>query len=320
MVRDDLVSIIVPLHNDENNISYCLNSLIAQTYKNIEIIIVENGSTDNGCTICKEYVQRENRIRLLVADRLGVSNARNIALDIAKGKYVFFCDSDDCMKVDMIEKLVSVFKKNNSQIVVCGYERIDEHKKFENINGKVKEIEIWDNTTFAEHMFLDNSIRGAVWNKGFSKEIIGSIRFDTSLTYCEDFHFIMQILSESKFCKICYLQESLYYYYANPNSVTKDRNGTVDEYGNSKYVQAFKKMLLLNFSEEIKKLISASIFRDSISALLFQGKKILDYSENVLIEDARMRWSDYFKDRRISCFQKIKMCVKVLIVVLKFSM
>lgn len=319
MNNESLVSIIVPLHNDEENISYCLESIIAQTYKNIEVIVIENGSADNGYAICKEVSQREKRVKLIVAEKVGVSHARNIGIEFSRGKYIFFCDSDDYMEKSMIEKMVCFLEQNDSEIVVCGYKKVNEHKTDVDIPETRYTKEIWDRILLAERMILDNSIKGAVWNKGFTRKIIGDVRFDEDLSHCEDFHFIMCILSENEACKICYIRESLYYYYTNPNSATGDRTKTIDKNGNSKYVYAFKKMLELNFPKKTCNLINAAIFRDSVSAILFLGKKIFSYPQNHLIDDVNSRYGYFFKNKKISVIDKIKMGIKLCIIAFKIG-
>lgn len=312
--NESLVSIIVPLHNDEKNIVYCLESLLQQTYKNIEIIIIENASTDNGYFICKEFAKKDKRIKLFSTEKAGVSYARNLGIEESIGKYIFFCDSDDYMEKNMIERMVYVLKNSNSCIAVCGYKKTNEHKGNNNYYKPMSTIEIWDRISLAKYMFIDNSIRGAVWNKGFTRDIIGKIRFDETLSYCEDFHFIMQILSEKKKCKIGYINEKLYYYYTNSNSATQNRIRTIDIDGNSKYVMAFNKMLELDFPNEIQNLIYASIFRDTVSALLFVDKDLLKNEKNCLYKDKKKYLRKYFYNKQICIKNKIIMSIKLIII------
>lgn len=309
-----LVSIIVPLHNDGKNIVYCLNSLMTQTYKNIEIIVVENGSSDNGYSICRQYSHRDSRIKVFSIEQTGVSRARNFGLDVSEGNYIFFCDSDDFMENDMIEQMVCVLEEDECPIVVCEYARVKHHRQQDYFRKATTVTKLWSGGYLAERMFLDNSIRGSVWNKAFSRKIIGEIRFDNDLSYCEDFHFIMQILSNNKNARIRYLDKKLYNYYINPNSATGDRVKTIDENGNSKYVIAFKKMLSLDFSDEIKDLICASIYRDTISALIFVDPRFLKSNVNCLYEDKRMYKEKYFNSKKISYKDKIRMIIKLLII------
>ena len=122
-----LVSIITPIYNTEKYLSKCLNSIISQTYKNWEVILVNDGSTDNTYELCKKYLSLDNRIYIINKENTGVSDSRNKALDIAKGKYVIFLDSDDYWCDDSIlEKMVGLAEKYNLDIVRSGYKEVDE--------------------------------------------------------------------------------------------------------------------------------------------------------------------------------------------------
>ena len=124
------ISIIIPMYNTESYIKKCLNSIVGQTYQNLEIIVVDDGSTDNGKQIVKELMLKDDRISLIESPNEGVSNARNKGILIAKGKYVLFIDSDDYVDSDYVEKLVGEAISENADLVICGYIlESDSHKK-----------------------------------------------------------------------------------------------------------------------------------------------------------------------------------------------
>ena len=114
---NNLVSIIIPVYNTENYLKQCIESALNQTYDNTEIILVDDGSTDSSGLICDEYVKKDNRIRVIHKPNGGQSSARNIALDVATGKYVYFLDSDDYILPDLIKKLVDIAEANDADIV-----------------------------------------------------------------------------------------------------------------------------------------------------------------------------------------------------------
>ena len=116
-----LVSIIVPVYNAKKYLSNTLESILKQSYKNLEIILVNDGSTDNSKEICEHYAKIDSRIILLNKINGGVSSARNYGLEVAKGDYVSFIDSDDYLTVDMIETLVKDVQNTDVEIAVCGY-------------------------------------------------------------------------------------------------------------------------------------------------------------------------------------------------------
>ena len=120
------ISIIVPIYNVEKYLPRCIESLMGQTYKNIEIILVNDGSTDNCRHICNDYKKRDNRIIVFHQKNAGVSNARNTGLKVASGQFVGFCDPDDWVESKMYEEMLAAINKKNADIAICGYEYYDE--------------------------------------------------------------------------------------------------------------------------------------------------------------------------------------------------
>ena len=127
-----LVSIIMPVYNTEAYLDRCLESIVSQTYKNIEIICVNDGSTDDSGSILEKWKAKDSRIRVFHKENGGVSSARNKGLDECRGDYICFADPDDTIKPDMYEKLLSAIQREKSQISMCGYRMIDS-------NGRVEE-------------------------------------------------------------------------------------------------------------------------------------------------------------------------------------
>ena len=123
------VSIIVPVYNMEKRLNKCLDSLINQTYKNIEIIVVNDGSMDHSLDIIREYQAKDSRINVINQRNMGISEARNNGLAIATGDYLCFADSDDYVELDMIEELVNKITTDKSDIVVCDYYMFDDQTR-----------------------------------------------------------------------------------------------------------------------------------------------------------------------------------------------
>lgn len=116
------VTIIIPVYNVEKYLSRCLNNVINQTYSNIEIILVNDGATDNSQVICEEYKKKDDRIKLLVKENGGLSDARNYGIPYATGDYIAFIDSDDMIHTSYIEYLLNLIEKYNGDISICGYQ------------------------------------------------------------------------------------------------------------------------------------------------------------------------------------------------------
>ena len=122
-----MISVIVPVYNTEKFLKNCISSIANQTYKDLEIILVNDGSTDNSGKICDDFAQKDSRIKVIHQSNKGVGAARNAGLDVAKGAYIGFVDSDDILRPDMYEFLLNNLIVHNADISVCGVQKIDEN-------------------------------------------------------------------------------------------------------------------------------------------------------------------------------------------------
>ncbi len=199
----DLVSIIVPIYNTEKYLPKCLDSIINQTYKNIEILLVNDGSPDNSDKIMKEYEQNDNRVKCLYKKNGGLSDARNYGLRFATGKYVCFVDSDDWVSEFYVEKLVEKITSDKSDIAVCEFDRVYNSKKTKNT---VNEYD------------LDGFKVPAAWNKIYLKSVIDKYRLKFPVgKWYEDLTMSSMYIMTCK--KKSIVKESLYFYRQNDNSI-----------------------------------------------------------------------------------------------------
>jgi len=213
-----LISIIIPIYNAETYLEKCINSVISQTYSNLEIIIVDDGSTDGSPDICDDYANNEKRIVVIHKNNGGVSSARNKGLDVAKGEYIGFVDSDDYLEFDMYEKLYNSLISNNADISICGY-------LLEKEDGAIiKEVSKIPNLKMTQYEALEmtidsNYFQGFLWNKLFKASIFNlsdKIRLDEDIYMCEDLLCVCKCILKSKI--IIGIEESLYHYVSNENS------------------------------------------------------------------------------------------------------
>ena len=160
---ENKVSIIIPIYNSNKYLKECLDSIINQTYSNLEIILIDDGSKDNSFDICEEYAKKDKRIILKKKNNEGVSATRNLGIEICTGKYILFIDSDDYCNENMIEKILYNSQKND--LIICGYNKIYKNKKVHYIvKNKEKNIE--------DMVINDESVGGYLWNKLFKTSII----------------------------------------------------------------------------------------------------------------------------------------------------
>lgn len=210
-----LISVIVPAYNAEKYIEKCLKSVIGQTYRNIEIIVVDDGSKDLTKRIIEQHVKKDPRIKTIFHEKnYGVSKSRNDALIMARGDCVTFIDADDSVSNQYIEELVNALK--DAELSICGYIRCEDYNKKEILLGIQGGI---DKDIFYYNVLCSNIIHAACWNKMFLLSIIkeNNILFEENIYVGEDMLFLMRYAS---FCnKIYYVNKPLYCYYKNKNSV-----------------------------------------------------------------------------------------------------
>lgn len=188
---NDLISIIVPVYNVEDYLERCLSSLLIQTYKNLQIILIDDGSTDGSGKICDCYRTRDERIAVYHLENKGVSEARNYGLDHATGKYVFFVDSDDFLEYQAIETLYKEIKNNFVDLVECSYFKNYIEEKEEVIHPRAK---ISGQTAVRSLLLWNGYLTPFCWDKLYIKDKIGDLRFDTNLKIGEDDLFVFEYL------------------------------------------------------------------------------------------------------------------------------
>lgn len=222
-----LISIIIPVYNAESYIRRCIESVLSQTYKEIQVILINDGSTDNTLSILEEYSRSDSRIQLINKDNSGVSRTRNIGIDISDGEYIGFVDADDYLEPEMYEKLYNAIKKTAADVACCGYYQDFDTYKYE---ISVDDSLLADNKTYYElcgtsnilGQYFRQDIRSGIgdgnWNKLFRKDIISDIRYDNTL-YCEDVDFQIKVFEKCK--KVVCIKEMLYHYVDNSFSATK---------------------------------------------------------------------------------------------------
>ena len=209
-----LISIIVPVYNVDKYVSRCLQSLINQTYTNIEIIVVNDGSKDNSLAVCNEYAQRDSRIRVFSQQNKGLSGARNTGLRYYKGSFVSFVDSDDWIHPQMIKFLYDTLVRYGCEMSLCESIRASSGDFVEE-KYEVYKCSFYDAETMMKY-FL-NTRYTACWSRLFTRELVSDVWFPEGLN-CEDFVYMYEVIRRIKY-KVGVVELPLYYYYNRPNSI-----------------------------------------------------------------------------------------------------
>lgn len=209
-----VVSIIVPIYRAEKYLNKCVQSIVDQTYKNLEIILVDDGSPDNCPAICDAWAKKDSRIRVIHQRNGGFSAARNAGLDVATGTYIQFVDSDDWIEPNMVEALVIYAQQTHADIVRCGYYEEDglQHLAF----CSTAQTHCPDQNTLIVDLMNDGLMSGALWNKLYRHSALGETRFRNG--YSEDILFNYLLLAQEP--KVVYVSEAYYHYRVNNGSVT----------------------------------------------------------------------------------------------------
>lgn len=220
----ELISIIVPVYNVEKYLVECLDSLIAQDYPNIEIILVDDGSQDKSSEICDIYAKKYLNIQTCHKENGGLSDARNYGIKRARGNYISFVDSDDFVKSDYISSMYNNLKKHNVQISACGYSYYYSHNKiinrnFQNIEKKYEKDEA------QIYLSLIGYFNVAAWNKLYNKNLFDDIEFPKGKK-SEDMFIMYKIIEKAG--SIYYSSKEKYLYRQREGSITKNNNINID--------------------------------------------------------------------------------------------
>lgn len=244
MSKEKLISVIIPVYGVEKYIRQCLDSVINQSYDNLEIIVVNDGTRDRSAEIAREYAQNDNRIRVYDYENGGLSVARNRGLEHAKGDYISFIDSDDWLELDFYKKLAGALETNNADIAKCSI--IETDTVTERVIGfqksKTKEAD------FDLYFSKGGMLWIVVWNALYKREIVKDVRYPAGV-YFEDNYASGMYIFKAK--RVVELKDALYYYRYNISGISK----------------AIKK-------RPFDPLISYSILKNDLLALNFADKRL----------------------------------------------
>ena len=264
--KDSLISIVIPIYNAEKYLEECLNSIKNQTYKNIEVIMVNDGSKDDSETICKRFSEDDARFRYFTKVNGGVSSARNLGLDNVKGDYITFIDVDDWIAEKHLELLINSIKKTNSDIGVSSYKEFNNKdtyyirvytKQEKNLLNFEKMNRDEFLTLFPKLMSTNVCFNNAV-SKLFRKDLVKNLRFDTSIKYGEDLDFYFRLYLNVD--SISYVNELTYVYRIHGDSTTSNFNQEHAEQELTIFKQMYEKIQeiglpTIHYFNKLKKLL-----------------------------------------------------------------
>lgn len=262
------VSVIVPIYKVEKYIKECIESIINQSYKNLEIILIDDGTPDNCGIICDDYSIIDKRIRVIHKKNGGLSSARNAGLDIATGGYILFVDSDDTISTNMIFEMVEVSQKYNADIVCCDF-GINSLKKCTDSEQKIYAM---SKEQAIINLFDEVGYKFYAWNKLYKSEILKNIRFPEGRIY-EDIKTIYLAFKQAN--NIVYLKKELYAYRIRQDSITNS------EFSNKIYDLVHSINFVINDIQKEK-----SLYKNTISGYI---RYYCYFINNALINNSNIK-------------------------------
>lgn len=284
----DKVSILVPVYNSSEYLKKCVESILNQTYENIELVLVDDGSTDSSRDIIEEFKNKDNRVKPVFIENNGVANARNVAVDNATGEYFIYVDSDDWIEQDYIEKLYNLIIKENADIVVGNcVNYIEKTDTYKHKDFGICENRIYNKYEAVEMLMYHNFLRHSPWGKLYKKQVFDGMRFPIGYHY-EDLALIYKLFLKSE--KIVYTPIEKYVYRVREGSIVHRQLSEND-------LKA-----ILNYSEEIVEFLgkeAPQIVNSGKYSLLMHSVKILSNIKfNKYNKKYINRIMNYFKQYR----------------------
>ena len=306
MTKNPLISVIIPIYKVEQYLNKCIDSVIRQTYKNLEIILVDDGSPDNCCIICDEYKKKDCRIKVIHKNYGGVSSARNIGLNICSGEYISFIDSDDFVDENFILDLYNNMLSNDVDIVECRFAEFEKSvdiqlikencrktgmnsNNFNVFTGREMQIRLFDKD-YVNHV--------VVWNKLYKRSIFESLRFPNGKIHEDEF---VTYKAFSKASNILVLEKINYFYRIHANSImgskfSRKRLDVIDAYEEKKLYykqdEEIYDLVVLKYQNLLKSLYFKAKFAEICDKDIYniiQSKLIENFKEYRLIVSSKER-------------------------------
>lgn len=266
-----LLSIVIPVYNKEKYLKKCMNSVLNQTYQNFEVILVDDGSSDDSVQMCDRYAESDARVRVIHKPNGGVSTARNRGIEEARGQYITFLDSDDYIEPNMVELFVKAIEENDlPDLVFIREKSVNMEGKTIHINGEepTGEIIVGDRKQAAQHII--GMQLNSMWGKSYRKDLVGQMRLVEGKKHGEDLLFNLQYLCKVK--TMALVDEIVYSYVSNDDSITHETYNphTIDEW----YFKDQAEQLIREHFPEYEKLAMRRSFvaRQSVLRLLTREK------------------------------------------------
>ena len=217
---EPLISVIIPIYNMEQYLARCLDSILANSYQNLEILCIDDGSTDRSLEILHDYERRDSRILVIAKENGGVSSARNAGLDRMTGEFVTFIDPDDLVHPQFFSMLRSAIEHSGAGYAICDYQPVEDQDfplRFEQLSFRVEDL----TPLKRPQVFMNHRLRSFIWGRLLSSKLVGKLRFREELSYSEDSVFFAEFAKHNASCDAVLVPHKLYDYYQREGSLVK---------------------------------------------------------------------------------------------------
>lgn len=214
------VSIVVPIYNVESYLDRCIDSIIKQTHTNLEIILVNDGSTDSSLEICKKYENQDSRIIIVNKKNGGLGSARNAGIEMMTGDFVAFIDSDDFLHPDMVKNLYFLLNNYDADIAVCGFSSFTKEEEIIKKNKRRIMVKTFNTYESLKNMFRWDGIGWTAWNKLYRASLFKTTRYEEGV-YSEDMATTYKLLFQSN--RVVWSNEPLYYYFHRADGIMRSK-------------------------------------------------------------------------------------------------
>lgn len=326
---NEKISVIIPIYNVEKYLPKCINSVLNQTYSNLEIILVNDGSTDSCKQICEEYKKLDNRIKIINKKNGGLSDARNYGIEASTGNYIAFLDSDDWIDKELYMTLYKIIKRYDADISVCNFKKsyLNGDNKTHN-SGKIK---CYSNIEALNELYGKNSVQMIVaWNKLYKRSTIKELRFPVGRIH-EDEYLTPIIIYNAN--KLVYIDNQLIYYRQTPNSIMNSKfnikrldylyvlENRIEFFKENMLDQLYEKSIetyilkIIDFYFKVK--YSDIKNKKNINKILIEKLDSIDNQWDVRLTKSLRKNLNLFK--RYPYLYEIKICLAKLLIKLKYN-
>ena len=215
-IQEELVTVVIPVYNVEDYLNRCVDSVIRQSHRNLEIILVDDGSTDNSGRMCDNLEDKDSRIRVIHKSNGGLSDARNVGIETANGSYILFVDSDDYIHREAVEILLRMLINNNADISCCSYKEVYECDPIKDDEVKDCKLSEWDRVEAFRKILLSQDITNSAWAKLYKKSLFDNVRFPVGRIF-EDQGTAYKIINGVE--KVVFTDSVLWYYFIRNTSI-----------------------------------------------------------------------------------------------------